>query len=59
MADKLAEKVLSIIAEQERLRNLTNHELVIECLNLEAADYGIVCEMMDRLYPGWENDEPK
>ena len=25
---------------------------------LEVADYGIVYEMMDRLYPGWENDEP-
>ena len=30
--DKLAEKVLSIIAERERLRNLTNQEFVISAL---------------------------
>lgn len=49
-------KLLAMARESTRLGKLTNKELVRECLNSDAADYFVVEEMMNRLHPGWEND---
>lgn len=43
------------ISASEILASLTDEELVIDCAKTDAADYLVVIEMMNRLYPGWED----
>ena len=45
--------MLAMLEERRRLENLTDAELVAECLHLDAADYPLVEEMMTRLDPTW------
>lgn len=47
------------ITEMQRLRELSNQELVQECLesDSDAADFPIVEEMMCRLHPNWEKNK--
>jgi hypothetical protein len=59
ITDKEIEAILDMMAEQDRLRSLTNAELVAECAGMDAADYLIVEEMMDRLEPDWFKDKGK
>lgn len=42
--------------EANRLESLSNKELIAECLETNAADYLVVIEMMNRLFPGWEKE---
>jgi hypothetical protein len=55
---QLAERLLVVIREKERLGKLTNFQLAAEALNSPASDYEVVLEMMDRICPGWEDDFP-
>ena len=61
MKDKLkqeiAENLLIVLDAKERLRSLSNEELVKECLLTDAADYLTVEEMMTRLWPDWAKEE--
>ncbi len=45
--------IWAMLQERQRLEKLTNPELVAECLRLDAADYPVVEEMMNRLDPTW------
>lgn len=54
---KMVEVFFSWWVEDERLRKLTNAELVAECAKLDAADYAVVEEMMTRLDPKWFEEE--
>jgi hypothetical protein len=55
--DEEVNKLIGMARESTRLGKLTNKELVHECLNSDAADYFVVEEMMNRLHPGWENED--
>ncbi len=57
VTDRILRNAGRMIAEQERLRALTNAELVAECAELDAADYPVVEEMMTRLDPNWFKEE--
>jgi len=46
-------KLGELLHEQQKLERLTNEQLVYECLKGDAADYPVVVEMMNRLYPQW------
>jgi hypothetical protein len=48
---------MAMMAEDERLRRLTNVELVAECLKTDAADYPVAEEMTTRLDPDWYKEE--
>lgn len=52
----LAENLCRWLHHRDKLRAMSNAELVRECLKTEAADWDIVNEMMTRLHPGWENE---
>lgn len=53
----LAENLCNWLETHDRIKAMTNAELVRECLQTEAADWDIVNEMMTRLHPGWENEQ--
>ena len=55
--DKMLQNLICWISTTEKLASLTNEELVLDCAKTEAADHLVVIEMMNRLYPGWENNE--
>ena len=55
--EKVLNYCLEVINEDIRLRGLTNAELVAECLQLDAADYPVVQEMMTRLDPTWSEEK--
>jgi hypothetical protein len=52
----LAANLCHWLHNHDRIRAMTNAELVRECLGTEAADWDVVNEMMTRLHPGWENE---
>lgn len=52
----LAALLFHWLHNRDRIRAMTNAELVRECLGTEAADWDVVNEMMTRLHPGWENE---
>lgn len=52
----LAANLCQYIHSRDRLKAMTNAELVRECTKTDAADWDIVNEMMTRLHPGWENE---
>lgn len=60
LTNKQAMGVLRYCAESERLKTLTNRELVAEALKHQETDNWIVEEMMNRLDPEWftRNDMP-
>jgi len=41
------------LAETIRLRELSDLDLIRECMKTEAADEPVVLVLMDRLRPGW------
>lgn len=51
---QLADRLLQILDERERLRALCNADLVREALESKASEYLVVEEMMNRLDPDWE-----
>ena len=53
VSDEFATWLLEDMHDRERLKRLTNRELVVEALNLCDIDEPVITEMMDRLYPGW------
>lgn len=56
MPDNIIAGIIACVENSERLKVLTNRELVAECLKSPAADYDVVVEMMSRLDPGWEDE---
>ena len=52
----LAANLCHWLHNHDRIRAMSNAELVRECLGTEAADWDVVNEMMTRLHPGWENE---
>lgn len=52
----LVKNLRAWLDHQDKIRAMTNAELVRECLKTEAADSDITNEMMTRLHPGWENE---
>jgi hypothetical protein len=52
------DKVLSILDEQHRLSKLTPRQLIDEALNTPHADNLLVTELMNRVLPQWEQEEP-
>lgn len=55
--EQMGKAVIAMLVESDRLRSLSNTELVAECAETAAADYLIVAEMMDRLDPDWAKEE--
>lgn len=59
MSAEALDDVRAMLVESERLRQLSNQDLVREVLSTDAADYLAVEEMMNRLDPGWEDRQLK
>lgn len=57
--DGFLNRLWQAIAEHQRLKELSDKELVNECLHCEATDHPIVEEMMSRLDPQWNECESK
>ena len=57
LESKMLNNCRALIEEKERLSKLSNEELVKECLQNPATDYPVVEEMMNRLWPGWADEE--
>lgn len=53
LTTEAVDRILAYILEQDRLRPLSDIDLIRECMKTEAADEPAVEEMMDRLHPGW------
>jgi hypothetical protein len=49
--------ILATFAEQDRLRKLSNEDLVRECPSIPDTDCAVVDEMMTRLWPEWSEEE--
>ena len=49
----LAAKLLPVLREMDRLKTLSNLDLIREVLGSPAGDSLKVTELMDRLVPGW------
>ena len=54
--DFVLQNILDALDESDRLKALTNEELVMECLQDPSTDCPVVEEMMDRLWPGWDRE---
>jgi hypothetical protein len=50
--------IWAMLQERHRLAALADAELVAECVKLDAADYPVVEEMMNRLNPTWFEEKP-
>jgi hypothetical protein len=50
---KVADNILCELREKQRLSNLSDLDLIRECLTSDAFDYTIVEELCDRLKPNW------
>lgn len=57
MKPETAEKLIASVINLERLKKLSNTELVREAMHCEAADWDVVLEMMERLAPGWADQD--
>ena len=53
LTDEAAKNILAHIAELQRLRTLSDIDLIRECMKSEVSDDPIVEELMDRVRPGW------
>ena len=51
--ERISSNALAMIAEDDRLRGLSNAELVAECMKLDASWHPVIEEMMNRLDPEW------
>ena len=51
--DRLAEKLLPMFREMDRLKALSNLDLIREVFASREGDSLKVTELMDRLVPGW------
>lgn len=49
--------LLDMVHERARLMKLTNEELVAEALSADNTDLPVINEMMDRLDPGWYEED--
>jgi len=57
ISDEAAQSILSEIVESQRLRKLTDRELIKECLRSEIGDDLKVQELLNRVLPGWDEIE--
>lgn len=44
--------------EYNRLKSLSDRELVFECLASDMENEDVISEMMSRLYPNWWKENP-
>ncbi|MCI0660552.1 MAG: hypothetical protein L0220_05705 [Acidobacteria bacterium] len=51
------DRIYASIEESSRLEGLTATELIAEVIQAQIADHPAVIELMNRLYPGWQNDK--
>lgn len=60
-SDCVYQRTLNNIAdslkESNRLKTLSNEDLVKECIQIAETDYPVVTEMCDRLFPAWADEE--
>lgn len=54
---QITDKLIECVHNLERLKKLSNTELVREAMHCEAADWDVVLEMMERLAPGWADQD--
>lgn len=53
VSQEFADWFFEDMAVRQRLKLLSNRQLVVEALNLCDADEPVITEMLDRLFPGW------
>lgn len=59
------ENLKACMSNKRRLEKLSPHQLIVEALNSDAADYDVTVELMNRVLPGWSDapegtyDEPQ
>ena len=53
LTNEAAENILAHITELQRLRTLSDLDLIRECMKSEVSDDPIVEELMNRLRLGW------
>jgi hypothetical protein len=52
--ERIAHNILLTLHEQDRLRSLSQDELVHEVLNDDVSEKLLVIELLNRLCPNWE-----
>lgn len=52
-SDDAKENILAHIQEMDRLKKLSDLDLIRECMKNDAADEPVVEELMNRVRPGW------
>jgi hypothetical protein len=55
--EKLKRRLLREVKEVIRLSNLSNEQLIVECIQSGLADDPRVSELMQRVLPDWQNNE--
>lgn len=53
---QMLENLSEVLIESDRLKKLSNEDLVRECIKIPETDYLIVDEMCTRLFPEWANE---
>lgn len=53
ITDKVADAILAEVNEMQRLGQLSDNDLLLECLRSDVMDYMVVQEVLNRWKPNW------